>query len=111
MARQLDYTDIYGVKYPQSFWSLDKINISTSQKRATLTMNGYQDAKNNGKRIIGTVLYVINDKIFDQFFSPDLPQIDLYKQCDLVIDTVPINGVLFFSKGTVIPAVVNQQIK
>jgi hypothetical protein len=71
MAFQMSFTDEYDVTYPESYWKVTQTNMCQSGEYGYVEFQGFQDAANKGKRIIGTKNYSVTKGDYIEFFGWD----------------------------------------
>ena len=71
MAFEMSFTDEFGEVYPNSYWKVVQCNIARFDKSGLVVLQGFKDAANVGKRIIGHKQYVVNEPLYDTYFSTE----------------------------------------
>lgn len=78
MAITMDYTDVYGVQHPESYWRVALTNLCQADKVGRVVLYGYhdQEARLAGKVNCGSREYDIDPEQYEAYFcstalSPD----------------------------------------
>ena len=72
MAFEMSFTDEFGEVYPNSYWKVVQCNIARFEKSGLVVFQGFKDAANVGKRIIGHKEYIVDEALYDAYFSTDM---------------------------------------
>ena len=76
MAKQMRYFDPFGNDNLESYWRVDSVNLSVTDRMARIVFVGYRDAeaRQERKAVIGSKDYTITDSAFDAMYAAHLSQ-------------------------------------
>lgn len=71
MAKQMAYTSVFGVDFPDSYWKFDTLILNVGPKQGVFTFYGYANvaAREALREPVGTQSYEVTGDIYDALFS------------------------------------------